>query len=109
MIEEICHILRYGLAPNEITSVVYGCFIECDALTLNLKALRLCNLIDDNLTGMEWDYILQILKTNHRSIASHNLWSPKANNSKGNTNTLSVLHSKINNLADQVSGKNSLQ
>ena len=46
---------------------------------------------------MEWDAIARRLNTN-----SQNLWSPKATNSKENSNDLADLHTKVNKLTTQV-------
>ena len=66
-----------------------------------MKALQLYNIVDDDPTGMEWDTIVQRLKTKYLSLESQNLWSPKDTNSKANSNNISVLHAKVNNLTTQ--------
>ena len=58
---------------------------------------------------MELDLIVLKPKTKYRSLEYYKLWSPKATNSKGNTDALDRIQAKINKLSDQVSVKTPTQ
>jgi hypothetical protein len=71
VIERTRRITGSGLAPTDLTSIVAGCFIDCDVLAFKIEALSFFDAVDNNAASMTWEEIVRLLKAKHRSLVSH--------------------------------------
>ncbi len=103
IIEMTRRITGSGLAPTDLTSIVAGCFIDCDVLAFKLKALSFFDAVDDNAASMTWEEIVRQLKAKYRSLLGQDFWEPQKRLKTADTSTLDGLHAAINKLSAQVS------
>jgi hypothetical protein len=62
-----------GSAPTYLSSIMAGCFIECDVLAFKLKAPTFHDLVDSNPNFMPWEDIVRQLKAKYTSLYGSDL------------------------------------
>jgi hypothetical protein len=77
VIELTRHIAGSGFAPDDLTSIVAGCFTSCDELGFQLTSWKHQELVDKNPSAMKWEDIVSGSKERCHSLCSAELWSPK--------------------------------
>jgi hypothetical protein len=105
IVEMARRITGSGAAPSDLTSIVAGCFVDCDMLAFKLKVLSSFNLVDDKPNAMTWEEIIRKLKAKYLSLLGNGLWEPqKTQSNRSEESVLDGLHTAINKLTAQVEG-----
>jgi hypothetical protein len=104
VIEMTHHIQGSGAALLDLTSIVAGCFIDCDVLGFKLKALSFFDLVDDDPNAMNWEEIVRKLKQKYRNLVGQDLWEPQKAQSKKADSVLDGLQAVIKKFTAQVGG-----
>jgi hypothetical protein len=105
IVEMARRITGSGSAPSDLTSIVAGCFVECDVLAFKLKALQFADLVDTDPKQMSWEEIVRQLKAKYLSLLGSGVWEPqKSQTNRAEESVLDGLHAAINKLSAQVEG-----
>jgi hypothetical protein len=77
VVEMARQITGSGAAPSDLTSIVTGCFVECDVLAFKLKALHFLVIVNDDPKQMSWEEIVRKLKVKYLSLLGNGFWEPQ--------------------------------